>query len=267
MTTHSVRTYVTGIYEKLNVKEGEMRKFQTGGPDGDLGSNEILRSHEIMVGLVDGSASIHDPHGVNREELARLAHTRKPLREFDKTKLSAEGFVVCTDERNVKLPDGTQVEDGARFRDGFHFLPYSDADVFVPCGGRPNSVTLENVGKFVKLKDVSGEDMLAGRYDHLDQNLLKFKIIVEGANLFLSQDARLALERCGVVLIKDASANKGGVTSSSLEVFAGLALSDDEHRRYMSATNEHDAPEFYKRYVQETLDRVAENARNEFEAI
>lgn len=97
----------------------------------------------------------------------------------------------------------------------------------MPCGGRPNSVTLSNVGKFIKLPDVSGEDMLAGRYDHIHPNQLKFKIIVEGANLFISQDARLALERCGVILIKDASANKGGVTSSSLEVFAGLALSDE----------------------------------------
>lgn len=67
MTTHSIRTYVQCIYEKLQLKESEMRKFQTGGPDGDLGSNEILQSNEIVVGMVDGSASIYDPHGINRE--------------------------------------------------------------------------------------------------------------------------------------------------------------------------------------------------------
>ncbi|KAG5509131.1 hypothetical protein JKF63_06140 [Porcisia hertigi] len=267
MTTHSVRAYVTSIYEKLGLKESEMRKFQTGGPDGDLGSNELLRSKEMMVGMVDISASLHDPRGINREELARLAHHRLPLHKFDRSKLSPEGFLVLTEDKNVTLPDGTMIEDGARLRDNFHFLKYSDADVFVPCGGRPRSVTLENVGNFLKVQDANGEAMLEGKYASLSPDQLKFKIIVEGANLFISQDARLALEKCGVTLIKDASANKGGVTSSSLEVFAGLCLSDEEHAKYMSAKSATDAPEFYKKYVQEILDRIEENAKLEFKAI
>ena len=56
----------------------------------------------------------------------------------------------------------------------------------------------------------------------------RFQVIVEGANLFLSQEARLFLEKKGVVIFKDASANKGGVTSSSLEVLAALALNDEQ---------------------------------------
>ena len=36
-----------------------------------------------------------------------------------------------------------------------------------------------------------------------------FKFIVEGANLFLTQQARLYLEKRKVVLFKDSSANKG----------------------------------------------------------
>lgn len=267
MTTHSVRAYVTSLYEKLGLKETEMRKFQTGGPDGDLGSNEVLRSKEKMIGMVDISASLHDPNGIDRTELNRLAHHRLPLREFDRSKLSKDGFLVLTEDQNVTLPDGTVVEDGARLRDEFHFLKYSDADIFVPCGGRPRSVTLENVGRFLKVPDADGESMMAGKFANLPPEALKFKLIVEGANLFISQDARLALERCGVTLIKDASANKGGVTSSSLEVFAGLCLSDEEHAKYMSAKNEKDAPEFYKKYVQEILDRIEENAKLEFEAI
>lgn len=50
---------------------------------------------------------------------------------------------------------------------------------------------------------------------------LTCEIIVEGANLFLTQDARLQLEKAGVILYKDSTANKGGVTSSSLEVWRG----------------------------------------------
>ena len=58
-------------------------------------------------------------------------------------------------------------------------------------------------------------------------------MIVEGANLFFTQEARLKLEAAGCVLYKDASANKGGVTSSSLEVLAALALNDDEFSQHM----------------------------------
>ena len=36
-----------------------------------------------------------------------------------------------------------------------------------------------------------------------------FKYIVEGANLFIAQQARLYLEKRKVVLFKDSSANKG----------------------------------------------------------
>jgi NAD-specific glutamate dehydrogenase len=46
-----------------------------------------------------------------------------------------------------------------------------------------------------------------------------FKYIVEGANLFLTQQARLHLEKRKVILFKDSSANKGGYrlwTCSSL---------------------------------------------------
>ncbi|KAH9600656.1 NAD-glutamate dehydrogenase [Trypanosoma melophagium] len=265
MTTRSVRTMLRGIYSKLGLDETKMTKFQTGGPDGDLGSNEILQSKEKMLAMSDISASLHDPNGIDREELTRLACNRLQLRHFDKSKLSPQGFLVLTEDKNVKLPDGSVIADGAVFRDEFYLTKYSEADVFVPCGGRPRSVTLANVGRFINSPDVDGEGMLAGKY--AGSKDLKYKIIVEGANLFISQDARLALERSGVVLIKDASANKGGVTSSSLEVYAGLALSDEEHAKHMCAQSADSAPEFYKNYVQDIIARIESNAQREFDAI
>ena len=39
MTSLSVRAYSTGIYRMLGLKEEEVTKVQTGGPDGDLGSS------------------------------------------------------------------------------------------------------------------------------------------------------------------------------------------------------------------------------------
>ena len=52
MTTRSVHQYVLGIYRKLGVKEEAVFKFQTGGPDGDLGSNEIKISKDKTMGML-----------------------------------------------------------------------------------------------------------------------------------------------------------------------------------------------------------------------
>jgi len=41
----------------------------TGGPDGDLGSNEILMGEEKVIGVVDGSGVLFDPEGIHRESL------------------------------------------------------------------------------------------------------------------------------------------------------------------------------------------------------
>ena len=54
MTTEGVHRYVLGILGKLGVDEASITKAQTGGPDGDLGSNEILISRDRTTCLVDG---------------------------------------------------------------------------------------------------------------------------------------------------------------------------------------------------------------------
>lgn len=93
-----------------------------------------------------------------------------------------------------------------------------------------------------------------------------FKYIVEGANLFFTQEARLRLERAGVVVFKDASANKGGVTSSSLEVLAALAFNDSEFTEHMCVKDDQ-VPEFYQEYVKEVQQIIERNAAMEFEAL
>ena len=87
-----------------------------------------------------------------------------------------------------------------------------------------------------------------------------------GANLFFTEDARKVLEKAGVVIIKDASANKGGVTSSSLEVLAALALTPEEHEKHMRV-KDGNIPQFYAEYVKLVQDKIERNARQEFECI
>jgi len=77
----------------------------------------------------------------------------------------------------------------------------------------------------------------------------------------------MILEQKGVVLYKDASTNKGGVTSSSCEVFAALALSDDQFSRLMAVPDVKNIPTFYKEYVQTVIERIEADATREFECI
>ncbi|UKZ79031.1 glutamate dehydrogenase (NADP(+)) gdh1 [Trichoderma virens FT-333] len=223
MTTLSVREYVKGIYRKLELDPSQVRKMQTGGPDGDLGSNEILLSNEKYTAIVDGSGVLADPNGLDKDELIRLARKRAMIIEYDMSKLSKDGYRVLCEENNVTLPSGEVVNNGTSFRNTYHLRENNTTDSFVPCGGRPESIDLISVNRLIK----DGKSIIP--------------YIVEGANLFISQDAKLRLEDAGCILYKDASANKGGVTSSSLE--------------------------FYNDYVREVQAKIQENARLEFEAI
>ncbi|KAI1000684.1 NAD-specific glutamate dehydrogenase [Podosphaera aphanis] len=249
MTTLSVREFVKGIYRKVGLDPNQVRKMQTGGPDGDLGSNEILLSSEKYTSIIDGSGVLVDPNGIDREELIRLAKKRVMISHFDTEKLSPDGYRVLIDDINVKLPYGEVIDNGTSFRNTFHLRNTNITDCFVPCGGRPESIDLSTVSRLIN----NGKSTIP--------------YIVEGANLFITQDAKICLEKAGCILFKDASANKGGVTSSSLEVLASLSFNDKEFEENMCVDSAGNAPEFYKAYVKEVQEKIKENARLEFEAI
>ncbi|CAD6569984.1 MAG: NAD-dependent glutamate dehydrogenase [Tremellales sp. Tagirdzhanova-0007] len=244
MTSLSVRQYILGVLKSHGLNEKDVTKFQTGGPDGDLGSNEILLSKDKTIAIIDGSGVLYDPAGLDRPELIRLAKARQPVSNFSKDKLGHDGYQVLVDEQDVHLPTGEIVLDGVDFRNTFHFRV--KADLFVPCGGRPEAVNLSNVSSLV---DTEGKP--------------NFKYVVEGANLFFTQQARLYLEKKGVELFKDSSTNKGGVTSSSLEVLAGLGLSDAEYLELM-IFKDGKPSSFYQSYVRDIQQKVCENAAAEY---
>ncbi|NTW99912.1 MAG: amino acid dehydrogenase, partial [Geobacteraceae bacterium] len=85
------------------------------------------------------------------------------------------------------------------------------ADLFIPAGGRPETIDSQNWRSF------------------LDENgVPSSRVIIEGANSFITPEARIQLQKSGVVLMRDASANKCGVISSSYEIIANLLLSERE---------------------------------------
>lgn len=174
------------------------------------------------------------------------------VKEFSRALLGPGAFLVTVEDTDVTLPDGSQWLTGAELRDRFHLTDYATADLFVPCGGRPNSVTTDTVKR-----------LFAG------DGRPKFRMIVEGANLFFSDGARAVLEAAGVHVFKDASTNKGGVNSSSLEVLAALALPPEEHSSLMCYNPLRDGapPGFYQDYVKQIQQIIIENAGQEFRAL
>ena len=101
-------------------------------------------------------------------------------------------------------------EEGIKARNSMHNRLVADA--FIPAGGRPSTIDMSNYRNFL-LPDGSPSS----------------RLIVEGANLFITGEARQALyDEAGVAIIKDSSANKCGVITSSYEICAAMLLSEDD---------------------------------------
>jgi len=66
--------------------------------------DEILLSNDKTVAVIDGSGVLADPHGLDRQELIRLAKLRKPVGFFDTTKLSKDGYLVRVEDQDKRLP-------------------------------------------------------------------------------------------------------------------------------------------------------------------
>jgi len=177
----------------------------TGGPAGDVASNVIkilMREYgenARIVAMTDGHGATYDPDGMDHQELLRLIDGDFKASHFDEAKLKGEGaFVVSTDD-----PDGT------RIRNELHNTAV--ADIFIPSGGRPDTINMTNWKQFLQ-KD--GTPSAKG--------------LVEGANIFISADARAEMEKAGVLAVPGPSANKTGVICSSYEILAGLILNEEE---------------------------------------
>lgn len=75
------------------------------------------------------------------------------------------------------------------------------------------------------------------------------------------------MEKAGAIIFKDASANKGGVTSSSLEVLAALSFNDEEFLEHMMVKDTAHPPPFYSEYIKTVHGIIEKNAEQEFECI
>ncbi|MBL8600313.1 MAG: NAD-glutamate dehydrogenase [Myxococcales bacterium] len=203
----------------------------TGGPDGDVAGNMIkILAREYgqnarVVGIADGSGALEDPDGLDLDTLLGLVARSEAVSGYDRAKLGPRGRLTTVNE-----------PDGARLRNTLHNRV--EADAFVPSGGRPQT-----------LNDLNWQEYL------LADGRPSSKVIVEGANLFLTAEARKRLGEKGVLVVKDSSANKCGVICSSFEIVAAHLLSEAEFLAHK------------KQFVSEVVSRLRDLARREAELL
>ncbi|NPV49217.1 MAG: NADP-specific glutamate dehydrogenase GdhA [Armatimonadetes bacterium] len=248
MTTIGVMACLRTVLEHIGLPEDKANLMMTGGPDGDLGANQIQSFRGRICLIVDGGAVLFDPAGLDHEELMKLAvarHTRPRLSSaaYPTAKLSREGFLIPRQPGRFELPDGTSVPDGAFFHRAFltspevrRYVAAAGLNTFVPCGGLKDTINAANV-----------RDFLTAFPD--------LRVIVEGANVFFDDTAREVIARETRVLhIKDSSANKGGVTSSSIaEVLTAFLLGE----RYEKVLSD---PANRSALIRSVFDIIASNA-------
>lgn len=222
MTTTSIMGAFRTLIDHYGEREEDLNLMITGGPDGDLGANQIQCYKGKICLIIDGGSILFDPQGLDKKELTKLALMRNSSPranslKFPVEKLSAQGFMVPITATNVTLPDGTFVEDGALFHRNFLSNPAQrkcirEANIraFIPCGGFKDTINQNNVRRFLELFE-------------------ELRFIVEGANVFFDDAARRYIAtQTNIKQIKDTTANKGGVFSSSIaEVLTGFLLGDD----------------------------------------
>lgn len=232
VTSLGVNVYMSEFLKYIGIdpkKEPFTIKI-AGGPDGDVAGNQIHNLYKFyphqakLLALIDISGAAFDPEGLDLKELSHLFELGRPIAFFDRTKLHPGSYLIDKTKRRETSPiaqqmlltknnEGSLAEEWLSGSEVNHLLRETinktQTDVFIPAGGRPRTLNESNWKEFL---DESGRPTS--------------KIIIEGANLYLTPHARKELEKLGCLIVKDSSANKTGVICSSFEVLCGLTLGD-----------------------------------------
>lgn len=213
----------------INIRRDTFSLKMTGGPNGDVAGNSLRIMLERCPGMrvrliLDGTAALYDPDGISHDELRRIV-LAFDLDAFNPESLGEGGFIVYRSGRRVEglkeshrkvmraagglIEEWLDIDDFYRLYNSLVFTV--KADLFIPAGGRPETIDGQNWRSFL---DESGVPSSG--------------VIIEGANSYITPEARIQLQKNGVVLMRDASANKCGVISSSYEIIANLLLTERE---------------------------------------
>jgi glutamate dehydrogenase len=213
----------------IDIRKDPFTVRLTGGPNGDVAGNSMRLLLERcpkakLLSIVDGTAGLYDPDGAERSELRKIV-LKQDLDHFRPEALHPGGFMLFRADRRQdglrelyrKAIRGEKgVEEAWVTVDEFYkemeeLVFKVSTDLFLPCGGRPETIDRSN---WQRLLDSGGKPTL--------------RVITEGANSFITPVARSEIQKQGVIVLRDASANKCGVISSSYEIIANLIMTAKE---------------------------------------
>lgn len=238
VTSLGVNVYMTDIlkYLEIDPTKDTFTVKMAGGPDGDVAGNQICNLAKYypntakLIALTDISGTIYDPVGLDLNQLVTLFKEGKGIRFYPPEKLNPNGLLIDKMTKQYqtltqqtlcwrKRADNTLEKEwisgsevNSLLRSNIH---QTKADIFIPAGGRPRTLNESNYKDFLT-----------------PMGAPTARAIIEGANLYITPGARIALEELGVLIVKDSSANKTGVICSSFEVLCGLTLGDDKFVEY-----------------------------------
>jgi glutamate dehydrogenase len=203
----------------------------TGGPNGDVAGNAMQimldRCPKMQIKMIlDGTAALFDPAGADHAALRAIV-LKEDLHAFNPKALNPGGFLLYRSgskkdglreqfKKVTKIAANKPLQEEWLSTDDFsrifgELVFTVQADLFIPAGGRPETIDIDNWQRFL-----------------LPDGTPSSRAIIEGANSFITPAARSELQKKGVIVMRDASANKCGVISSSYEIIANLMLSEEE---------------------------------------
>ena len=199
-----------------------------GDMSGDVFGNAMRQSRAIrLVAAFDHRDVFLDPDpdpertADERERLAALP--RSSWQDFDRKLLSPGGGVWSRDQKSIPL----SAEARTLLRTGAEQL--SPPEVIRLILGAPADLLFAGgIGTYVKANDETHEDAADRANDgvRIDASALSARVIGEGANLALTQRARIHYSRRGGRCNTDAIDNAAGVATSDSEVNLKILLAD-----------------------------------------
>jgi glutamate dehydrogenase len=210
----------------LDVASEPIRVAGVGDMSGDVFGNGLLQSRAVrLVAAFDHRHIFLDPDPdpavsyAERERLFSLA--RSSWDDYDRRAMGPGGIVASRDAKHIELTD--EIRAALRIEDA----ALSPPELIQAILRAPIDLLFAGgIGTYIKASTERHEDLGDRGNDELrvDATEVRARVLGEGANLFITQRARIELARRGAHLNQDAVDNAAGVATSDLEVNIKILL-------------------------------------------
>jgi glutamate dehydrogenase len=197
-----------------------------GDLSGDVFSNGLLRSDAVqLVAAFDHRHIFLDPDpdpAASFAERRRVAALHRSTWDaYDRDVLSRGGFIAPRDARSIPITPEVQ----ERLRIGAEALSPPEL-VRAILTAPVDLLWAGGIGTYIKARDERHTDVGDRANDEIrvDADTVRARVIGEGANLFVTQRARIELARRGARVDQDSIHNAAGVATSDAEVNLKILL-------------------------------------------